>query len=430
MFGTARKLPAGPALLSITSGAPLCRRARLPDRRGLGVRVQSSRCASSPPGDRRADVVALTEQMAQGVRARDRGGAFGLAHVPAGLAGSMTAPAFVRVSGALRARRADVPVRLGRPRRRADPRPGARRASARGRSRGHRAGPGSRPRPRRRGCGRSGGPWTSRTTPPTRRSTRGRGRCARSRTSSAAFGPTSSTCTSRSHQSTSMWATLAARGAGGGDVPFGCDPVATVRRCRAAAASPRPAHRGAGRGLRGRGRRSRGRRIGGDVRHRAQRGRRGPVRAARGRRPRPRHARCSSWAASTSARGSRPRSRRSASSPRASTICGWWWPGTGRIALRWNGLAAAAAPTHPMLGPVPNVDLPPISAACDLFLGSARWEARASASCWSRPWRRGCRSWPATSPATGRSSATASTDCWCRLDDPAALADAAGADPG
>ena len=46
----------------------------------------------------------------------------------------------------------------------------------------------------------------------------------------------------------------------------------------------------------------------------------------------------------------------------------------------------------------------------------------ASGSCWSRPWPRDCPWWPATSPATGRWSATGSTGCWSLPADAGALA--------
>ncbi len=64
MFGRPRRLPAGPALLSITTGAPLLVTPVFQTERGW-------RCVMTPPlavertGDRRADVVALTERMAR-----------------------------------------------------------------------------------------------------------------------------------------------------------------------------------------------------------------------------------------------------------------------------------------------------------------------------------------------------------------------------
>lgn len=63
MFGKARKLPAGPALLSITTGAPLmvCPVYQTPDG---WVCVFGEPLRIEPSGDRRTDVVALTELMA------------------------------------------------------------------------------------------------------------------------------------------------------------------------------------------------------------------------------------------------------------------------------------------------------------------------------------------------------------------------------
>jgi KDO2-lipid IV(A) lauroyltransferase len=63
MFGRTRKLPAGPALLSITTGAPIVPTAAYQTLEGW-------RCVFRPPhsvepiGDRRKDVVALTEAIA------------------------------------------------------------------------------------------------------------------------------------------------------------------------------------------------------------------------------------------------------------------------------------------------------------------------------------------------------------------------------
>jgi KDO2-lipid IV(A) lauroyltransferase len=64
MFGRLRRLPAGPALLSLTTGAPLIVTPVFQTDRGW-------RCEMTPPltieptGDRRSDVVALTERMAR-----------------------------------------------------------------------------------------------------------------------------------------------------------------------------------------------------------------------------------------------------------------------------------------------------------------------------------------------------------------------------
>ena len=65
MFGKVRKLPAGPALLSITSGAPLLIAPVYQIADGW-VCVFSEPLRIEPTGDRRTDVVALTEQMAEG----------------------------------------------------------------------------------------------------------------------------------------------------------------------------------------------------------------------------------------------------------------------------------------------------------------------------------------------------------------------------
>jgi len=64
MFGRKRRLPAGPALLSITTGAPLIVTPVFQTQDGW-------RCVMTPPltvdttGDRRADVTALTQRMAE-----------------------------------------------------------------------------------------------------------------------------------------------------------------------------------------------------------------------------------------------------------------------------------------------------------------------------------------------------------------------------
>ena len=64
MFGKARKLPAGPALLSITTGAPLmvCPVYQTTDG---WVCVFGAPLQIEPSGDRRSDVVALTELMGE-----------------------------------------------------------------------------------------------------------------------------------------------------------------------------------------------------------------------------------------------------------------------------------------------------------------------------------------------------------------------------
>ena len=64
MFGRSRKIPAGPALLSITTGAPLVVAAAYQTPGGW-------RCVFRPPlriessGDRRKDVAALSEALAR-----------------------------------------------------------------------------------------------------------------------------------------------------------------------------------------------------------------------------------------------------------------------------------------------------------------------------------------------------------------------------
>lgn len=64
MFGKRRRLPAGPAFLSLTTGAPLLVTPVYQTERGW-------RCVMTPPlvveptGDRRADVAALTARMAE-----------------------------------------------------------------------------------------------------------------------------------------------------------------------------------------------------------------------------------------------------------------------------------------------------------------------------------------------------------------------------
>lgn len=63
MFGRARSLPAGPALLSLTSGAPLLVCALSTTRRGWRIVIEPP-LTFEPTGDRRADVTALTRAVA------------------------------------------------------------------------------------------------------------------------------------------------------------------------------------------------------------------------------------------------------------------------------------------------------------------------------------------------------------------------------
>ncbi|HEX7247195.1 MAG TPA: phosphatidylinositol mannoside acyltransferase [Actinomycetota bacterium] len=63
MFGRERRLPAGPALLSLTTGAPLLVTPVFQTERGWRC-VMTSPLEIEPSGDRRADVRALTQRMA------------------------------------------------------------------------------------------------------------------------------------------------------------------------------------------------------------------------------------------------------------------------------------------------------------------------------------------------------------------------------
>jgi lauroyl/myristoyl acyltransferase len=63
MFGRTRRLPAGPALLSLTTGAPLLVTPVFQTERGWRV-VMTPPLTIEPSGDRRADVTALTQRMA------------------------------------------------------------------------------------------------------------------------------------------------------------------------------------------------------------------------------------------------------------------------------------------------------------------------------------------------------------------------------
>jgi KDO2-lipid IV(A) lauroyltransferase len=63
MFGRGRKMPAGPALLSITTGAPMVPSAAYQTPEGWRL-VFRPPLRVEPSGDRRKDVVALTEALA------------------------------------------------------------------------------------------------------------------------------------------------------------------------------------------------------------------------------------------------------------------------------------------------------------------------------------------------------------------------------
>lgn len=64
MFGRARRMPAGPALLSLTTGAPLIVTPVFQTECGWRC-VMTSALEIEPTGDRRADVRALTQRMAE-----------------------------------------------------------------------------------------------------------------------------------------------------------------------------------------------------------------------------------------------------------------------------------------------------------------------------------------------------------------------------
>ncbi len=64
MFGRPRRLPAGPALLSLTTGAPLMVTPTYQTPRGWRIHI-SEPLSIEPTGDRRGDVEALTIQMAR-----------------------------------------------------------------------------------------------------------------------------------------------------------------------------------------------------------------------------------------------------------------------------------------------------------------------------------------------------------------------------
>ena len=63
MFGRERKLPAGPAYLSLATGAPLHGVSSVSDKDGWRFRISGS-LSVEPSDDRRADVEALTQLLA------------------------------------------------------------------------------------------------------------------------------------------------------------------------------------------------------------------------------------------------------------------------------------------------------------------------------------------------------------------------------
>lgn len=63
MFGRSRRLPAGPALLSLQTGAPIVVADIYETKRGWRC-VLHEPLAIDPTGDRRADATALTRQLA------------------------------------------------------------------------------------------------------------------------------------------------------------------------------------------------------------------------------------------------------------------------------------------------------------------------------------------------------------------------------
>jgi KDO2-lipid IV(A) lauroyltransferase len=65
MFGRARRLPAGPALLSVSTGAPLMVTPTYTTDRGWRI-IVGEPISVEPTGDRRADVRALTHLLARG----------------------------------------------------------------------------------------------------------------------------------------------------------------------------------------------------------------------------------------------------------------------------------------------------------------------------------------------------------------------------
>ena len=84
MFGRPRRLPAGPALLSLTTGAPILVSPVYQIPGGWRI-VFSAPLEIDATGERRRDVAALTHRMGEALRTRDLGRAGRLASVPAGL---------------------------------------------------------------------------------------------------------------------------------------------------------------------------------------------------------------------------------------------------------------------------------------------------------------------------------------------------------
>ena len=221
MFGRDASIPAGPALLSLTTGAPLVRHARVPDAermadrdpRAADDRAERATAGRTSPRSPRL----MAAEFERAIAAAP----VGLAHVPA------------RVAEVDRdARRARLPVRLGRPRAacrstsaswpsscwRADHdvlvlapvRDGRRGAVGAGRWAGR-----STSRTTRSNAPIDPRPWSVRRGP--------RRRCER-------FAPDVVHVHEPFTPSTSMWATLGAAVAGGGDVPLGRRAVAALRR--------------------------------------------------------------------------------------------------------------------------------------------------------------------------------------------------------
>lgn len=116
MFGATRKLPAGPALLSISTGAPLLVCPVWTTRNGWHIRVGEP-LGTPPTGRTKEDVAALTRLM---------GAEFERAIAANPVDWHMFQPAWGEPPGSaggncLREGRPDLPVRLGRPGRRAGP---------------------------------------------------------------------------------------------------------------------------------------------------------------------------------------------------------------------------------------------------------------------------------------------------------------------
>ena len=241
MFGRRRSIPAGPALLSLTTGAPLIVTPTYTTPDGWRIEIREP-LTIEPTGDRRADVTDAHAADGAHVRGGDRGRAVRLAHVPAGRG---------------REDRVRLPVRLGRPGRRAGPRPRARRAHA--------------PAwPRRRSCSRpsdasAAEPWVRAVGRPVD-ITYNRSNAPidprpwsvrRVRAELRAFRPDVVHVHEPFTPSTAMWATLAAEAPVVATFHTGRGAVAALRRGRAADQAHRPPDRRAHRGVaRGRARRA------------------------------------------------------------------------------------------------------------------------------------------------------------------------------